>query len=431
MTSSSGELPHWEIEFDEHGQLKPGGDIADVVHDAGVRDLFLFTHGWNTSSTSARELSDAMRTLLTDVLPAQHQASTGFITVIWPALLFPDDAPADSGHEITQPQTAALGPFAAHEAPAGPDGSTLVAALSPAFPDKQHELQQIGQLLDNEPQDMQRLTEFHKLASGLVTTVGTAPEDAGEAAAMGLPTSRVMDEMAVLAQVTGQETPFTRLWAGARQLLRVLSYYEMKERAGVVGRVGLGPFVAALAARSPGIRVHLMGHSFGARAVAFCLQGLPDGSQAAASPVKSLYLIQGAFSHFCFASSAPVTAGRGALAGYANRVDGPSLATFSAADRALSWWYPNASRLAWQDSEGVDDINYQWAAMGFDGFQQAEALNAHMTGQGTSYGFANNTFYRIDAGDVIKQNLNPFAGAHSDIQHEDVAWVAVSAAGLG
>jgi hypothetical protein len=32
---------------------------------------------------------------------------------------------------------------------------------------------------------------------------------------------------------------------------------------------------------------------------------------------------------------------------------------------------------------------------------------------------------------VIKADLSPFSGAHSDIQHAEVAWAAVAAAGLG
>ena len=63
--------------------------------------------------------------------------------------------------------------------------------------------------------------------------------------------------------------PFSTLWHGAREVLRDMSYYEMKNRAGVIGRAGLGPLLGRLAAAAPGLRVHLMGHSFGARLVAY------------------------------------------------------------------------------------------------------------------------------------------------------------------
>jgi len=44
--------------------------------------------------------------------------------------------------------------------------------------------------------------------------------------------------------------------------------------------------------------VHLIGHSFGARLVSFALSGV---GAPAASPVASLLLLQGAFSHWSFA----------------------------------------------------------------------------------------------------------------------------------
>jgi hypothetical protein len=52
-----------------------------------------------------------------------------------------------------------------------------------------------------------------------------------------------------------------------------------------------------LAAADPGIGVHPMGHNFGARLVAYSLSGLPLAASGAKNPVKTLYLIQGAFSH--------------------------------------------------------------------------------------------------------------------------------------
>ena len=66
-------------------------------------------------------------------------------------------------------------------------------------------------------------------------------------------------------------------WHGAKEALRQLTYFQMKNRAGVVGRNGLGPFLGRLAAADTGIAVHLVGHSFGARVVSYSLVGLPAG----------------------------------------------------------------------------------------------------------------------------------------------------------
>jgi pimeloyl-ACP methyl ester carboxylesterase len=209
-----------------------------------------------------------------------------------------------------------------------------------------------------------------------------------------------------------------------------MSYYEMKNRGGVVGQKGLGPLIASITAGKQ-VRVHLMGHSFGARLVSYALTGLPDSALGAASPIKSLTLVQGAFSHFAFADPTPSRAvKRGSLSAMRNRVDGPLVCTFSAADRAVGWWYPNASMLAHQNSQSMADLVYQWGGMGHDGFQQASPAATSLKLRGTTYPFAKDGIYLLDANDVIKKKLSSFSGAHSDIVHDEVVSALVSAAAV-
>jgi hypothetical protein len=177
----------------------------------------------------------------------------------------------------------------------------------------------------------------------------------------------------------------------------------------------------------------LIGHSFGARLVSYSLSGLPPGATGSASPVKSLSLIQGAFSHFTFASTLPFDRGRtGALAAFVDRVDGPLVSTFTSADRAVGWWYPAASLLARQDAEGDEAVTFRWGAMGHDGYQNDPPATAVTLGKGTpSYGFTAGGFYAIDANAVIAdRNQSKFSGAHSDIQHPEVTWAIREAACL-
>jgi pimeloyl-ACP methyl ester carboxylesterase len=149
----------------------------------------------------------------------------------------------------------------------------------------------------------------------------------------------------------------------------------MKERAGRVGEHGVGPFIADLRKSysdtpgSPELRVHLVGHSFGARLVSFALKDLPDSFAGAASPVKSLTLIQGAFSHFAFAQELPHDLSRsGALAGMEARVDGPVVVTHSRHDLAVCDRYPQASIFPRDDSAAFGDaLRYRFGGMGADG----------------------------------------------------------------
>jgi hypothetical protein len=422
MTTING-LQYYEVDFNEDGTLDTatgGGDggISAAVAAGGINDLFVLSHGWNNGVDSARNLYQAMFALLADQLGA-HVSTSAAVGVIWPSLLFPDDDPS------TAP-------------PVPSTGAQLAAALAPAFPNQQAHLATLGQLLDQQPQQADMLTEFHTLASGLVTTPPQGSEDAGESALLTADAATALGHAAAMAPATvagaqGLGNPFAGLWSGAREVLRTMSYYEMKNRAGVVGQNGLGPLLAALAGPSGPPRIHLMGHSFGARLVAYTLAGLPAASTGTASPIKSLTLIQGAFSHFTFASALPIDASRsGALAGCRDRVDGPLLATFSNADRAVGWWYPTASMLAREDSQAATDLVFRWGAMGHDGYQQEPSPTATLLAPaGKPYDFAPGQFYALDSNAVIAANQSTFSGAHSDIRHPEVLWAVTSAANLG
>lgn len=409
-------LPYWEVRFDDKGTLVDDGRLPAQLPDHHLSDLFVLCHGWNNSVSSARDFYQAMFSLLSEQV-AEHAAgrSAGAVGVFWPSLVFPEDDP-------TTPAQA-------------PTGQKLAQALAPAFsPPQQQALGKLGELLDAKPADSTQLVEAHDLIRSLVTTSNLhASEDSGEDAILTQPTAAVFGHFAGMSRASEDAQDlgdvFAHLWDGARAVLRAASYYEMKNRGGVIGQVGLGPLISRLVPAGAGPRIHLLGHSFGARLVAFTLSGLPTNRRGSASPVKSLTLIQGAFSHFSFAHPMPIDAARnGALAEARNGVDGPLLATFSAADRALSWWYPTASLLSHSDSEDAQDLTYRWGAMGHDGYQQQDAVEIIMQAAGNPYTFGKTRFYRLNGNAVIAADQSPISGAHSDIRHPEVLWAALAAA---
>jgi hypothetical protein len=421
--TSLDQLPYYEVVFNADGsanttdhQDHPG--LQAAVAAGGITDVFVFSHGWNNGVDSARTLYEGMFTLLADGLGARL-AHSAFVGVLWPSLLFPDDDPVTAP---PQPST----------------GSQLVAAIAPAMPQQQAQLGTIATLLDDQPQDADKLAEFHSLTVGLVTTPPQSAEDAGESTLRTADPMTALSHAATLApkahsDAQGLGDVFGRLWAGGRELLRTMSYYEMKNRAGVVGSHGLGPLIGSLSGPDGAPRVHLIGHSFGARLVSYALSGLPDAAKGPASPVKSLSLVQGAFSHFTFASSLPFDRGRaGGLSAFTDRVDGPLLSTFTAADRAVGWWYPAASLLAQEDSEGDEAVMFRWGAMGHDGYQNDPPAQTVTLSDGTpTYGFDVGGFYALDANAVIDDtSQSAFSGAHSDIVHPQVAWAILQAARL-
>jgi hypothetical protein len=420
-------LPYWEVKFDQAGQVTDDDSLQAALPDSGVQDLFVFSHGWNNSEQGARSLYQDLFKLLVGMLSDDRKRTTGLVGVFWPSLLFPEDGPADDG----SPAPTTTSPDGTQVAVRS-TGAELAAALKDKFPGKSGNVETIGAMLDAREPDGSALNTFHELATGLVTTPETGGrEDNGERAVLTVPPREAFEELAAApgephADTQGLPNPFEVAWRGARELLRTMSYYEMKNRAGVVGKQGLGPLLGRLSQGAAGLRVHLMGHSFGARLVAFSLAGLPDGMTGAASPVRSLLLIQGAFSHFTFSKQTP-----GALQAMADRVDGPLLATFSIHDRAVGLWYPNASRLARQANQGIEEFNFRWGGMGHDGYQQDGVVDRALLPQGGDYGLQKGTFYRLNGNAVIKKSLSEFSEAHSDIRHPEVAWAAVSAAALG
>ncbi|MFD6195894.1 serine/threonine protein kinase [Mycobacteriaceae bacterium NPDC060252] len=412
-------LPYYEPDFNADGSLNDAtgdgdGGLPAAVAAGGITDLFVMSHGWNNSVSSARQLYTAMFSLIADQLDG-HTDGVAVVGINWPSVLLPDDDP-DSAPPV--PST----------------GAELAAALAPRFPGQAEQLKTMGELLDEKPQQSAKLIEFHTLASGLVTTKPQSEEDSGESSIVDSDPLAVFGQAAAMAPKStsaaqGLGNPFAGLWSGAREILRTMSYYEMKNRAGVIGERGLGPLMASLSGPDGAPRIHLIGHSFGARLVSYALAGLP---KTGTSPVKSLTLIQGAFSHFTFNRKLLFDPGRGpgGLAGLEERVDGPLLTTYTAADRAVGWWYPAASMLARQDSQAGQDLWFRWGAMGHDGYQQDPAATAlELSEAGKPYDFQRGHFYRLDANKVIDDaSQSEFSGAHSDIKHPEVAWAIVSAA---
>jgi hypothetical protein len=434
--------PYWELSFTKDGGLTApdSGEFAAAVAASGVADLFMMSHGWGASAQAAHELYEAMFPLVAEAAPQAHEVGPiGFAGIFWPSLWFPDP-PQEATPRVAEAVQAGR-PGAANAALSGPQ---IADALKESFddPEEQANLEQMGRLIEegiegvgSEPRSTQedRLARFHGLLQTLVRDDQQPREDSGETAL--LRTGNPERDYATISEAVGSTRfdpaaegigdIFGKIWNGAKDALRMASYYEMKARAGDIGHNGLGPLLERLHARQPVLRVHLIGHSFGARLVSFALSGI---TSAQASPVASLYLIQGAFSHWSFAGLEGMPFGTaGALSEYADRVHGPLVATFSEHDWAVGHWYPRASFLARQDAE---DAASQWGGMGFDGFQGVSPVGlGDLLPVGTAYALTPGSYYRVNGSTIIADTLqSPFSGAHSDIRHPEVAWLAVAAA---
>ena len=441
--------PYWELTFDQKGTLTSGTPdaVAEQIAAAGVDNLFVLSHGWGTQRGQAEQLYQQMFPLLSAAADQRPQlGSVGFAGIIWPSIWFPDQPGAPTTATAVGTQSVSAATAGAVNTQAAMTGTQIASALTESFdPDQEAVITEMGRLIDQgqkavalgaatPQQQEQNVAAFHALLQQITAGAVDAQEDAGETALFD--TEDPVSAYQTLAVAMGSATSggdqqsigdlFTNVWNGAKDALRVASFWQMKARAGTVGRVGLGPLLELLHNKNPAVRVNLIGHSFGARLVSFALAGI---SAETKSPVTSLVLIQGAFSHWCFASQQDMPFGQpGALNGYRNRVHGPLVSTFSGYDWAVGTWYPKAAFLAGDFVQAVT-VN-KWGGMGSDGFQASQPqVDLHIDAAGTSYPMINNAFHRADGNGVITDtSQSAFAGAHSDIIHPEIAWLAGYAA---
>ncbi|MCX5156292.1 serine-threonine protein kinase [Streptomyces sp. NBC_00291] len=425
--------PYAELTFDADGDVDRS--TREAVARIEATDLLVFAHGWNSDRSTSTRLYDRFFAPFPNLVGSGVRL--GYVGVVWPSIRFSDEpipdfdppgalAEAGLGSALTPATRRALGEF---------------------WPDRGAELDRIAELLEERPDSAAAFVEFGALVRELVGVDAVATPAALDVPAMFardvLEVCRAFTDALAEAGATPRHDDveggaraggvnsalgggLRALWSGAKEVLRQATYYQMKKRAGVVGEHGLGPVLAELAHRRPALRIHLIGHSFGARVAAFSLRAVPDGSRY----VKSLTLLQGAFSHYAFTDRLPHDGDRGgALRGLQRRVDGPVVACHSPYDTSLKLFYPLASRMA-GDSAGLLGFDERWGAIGHDGVRAVPGTPRLSLDTVLRGGLPGAGCVSVDAGSVVRRGGAP-SGAHSDICHEELARVVVAAGRMG
>ncbi|MET9568591.1 serine-threonine protein kinase [Streptomyces virginiae] len=427
--------PYTELTFDSEGDVDRATQGAVARMEA--TDVLVFAHGWNSDRSTAVRLYDRFFAPFPALVGPGVRL--GYVGVVWPSMRFSDEPIPDfeAPGALAEPgYGCALDPLTRQ-------------ALEGVWPGRRAELDRLAELLAEQPESAAAFIEFGALVRELAgvdsvhapaapavpaifaddvlevcRVLSLALARAGARAGTGAGTGSVAAG-AEGPRLTVGEGP-CGLWGGAKELLRQATYYKMKKRAGVVGERGLGPVLAELAAGRPAMRFHLIGHSFGARVVSFSLRAVPDGARY----VKSVTLLQGAFSHYAFADRLPHDKDRGgALRGLDRRVDGPVVACHSPHDSALKVFYPLASRMA-GDSAGLLGFDERWGAIGHDGVRAVPGAPRLSLDTALRDGVPAAGCVSVDAGSVVRRGGAP-SGAHSDICHEELARVVVSAGRMG
>jgi hypothetical protein len=343
-------VPLYLISFDKHGDCTAPQTRAGVLAAAAsgqFTDLHIYSHGWNNVFDEAVA---HYTEFFTEYVPLSRSAGLdpAHYTPLIVGIIWPSTALLARGEEA--PKMAGAGGVAPAAAPPAPEIAELMAEMEPNAAAQLATLaSRSGPLAGADARALAALLAPVLRAHGGGDDEGTAPS--ADAASLLRGWSAVPELKAGAkpgapgSLPLAGEAPRSTLEAGGllefldpREILRKATVFIMKDRAGVVGRGGVAALVRDAVAS--GLRVHLTGHSYGAKVMLSALARLPAGQRA-----SSLLLLQPAVSAYCFAEQ--VDAQNGRRGGYRTVLDKlvlPVFTTFSRNDRALGSFYPLALR---------------------------------------------------------------------------------------
>ncbi|QCB43334.1 hypothetical protein E5673_14780 [Sphingomonas sp. PAMC26645] len=205
-------------------------------------------------------------------------------------------------------------------------------------------------------------------------------------------------------------------------MLNQATYFEMKARAGTIGAA-----LAAVIDREvpQGVRVHLVGHSFGGRLVT-------STASAMRTPVRSLSLLQAAFSHNAFGTGI----GRRKIDGGFRRVvadgvvSGPIMVTHTRRDTAVGIFYAIASSVSGEIAKGMVTSRLVGGPADLHGGLGANGALAMNDGEAVVHVATVGETPDLVCAKVNNVLCDAIIGGHSDVANPDVGalvWRALSA----
>jgi predicted alpha/beta hydrolase family esterase len=460
MSEQLAGYPYTEVRFDKAARLVDDGDrtaLQQMVRQSAVTDLLLLSHGWNNDMDDARAMYRQMADSLRAVQDGEDSAllagrTIALVGVLWPSKKFADvdlipGGAASFGSDPAERLERRIDDLS--DAFDAQDGSARLAEArgltsqledSPAARRRFVELVRgavpgdvgededaSGIFLEMDPEQLFANLDDPSLDDP--TWLPPAPAVGGGAAVLDAGGGAVFDGGASAFDGGGVGEPGAAAGSGAgfglggmvraaERLLNYATYYQMKARAGLVGERGLAPLLHEIA--TPGVRIHLVGHSFGGRLVS---SAAAAATESGAAHVDSLVLLQAAFSQFGFAQNwEPHTDGafRGLLTD--GRLAGPLVITHTRNDKAVSIAYAIASRIANQAGAELGGPTSRFGGMGANGAQRTpEAEQQTLLPISGRYAFARGRAYNLRA--------DAFVADHGDVTGREVAHAILSSVG--
>ncbi len=429
------------ISYDRKGreQRDEDGGIAseaalEAVAAPGITDVFILSHGWQGDHADAIAQYDRW-------VGAADPDTDGdgvrpvVIGLHWPSKAWSDrelkDAPSGLlGDEPTGDGVTVEDAVEEYASQLGDDDATREALRTVLGHAASVPVEAEASEADELP------SEVSEAYRTLLTRMGGAGDDGGLLGGGWDPDAVFADSLTSAADdgLLGDGW-FSRLREAVLTPLRQLTFWSGKNQAREFGEGAAADLVRAVMDAAD-VRVHLMGHSFGTIVASSAVRGANGSPKPPARPVSSLFLVQGAVSLWAFAEEVPdkIGGGRGYLADVVRPefVSGPIVVTRSKWDYAVGKFYPLAVRMAGQYLLG-DDESPKYGGIGsfgIHGVTGAVELPALGKGALSDPGLEPGTVYNIDASGVIS-HLDGASGAHNDIGHPELSWLAWNAARVG
>ena len=422
-------IPYVEARFNKDGSL---ANSDQVNLPQGVTDLFVMSHGWNNDDAAARELyrkffENFVAVAQPNDLPGRKLAILG---VIWPSKKF-DELVAVSGvpggaegsaslqtadkasHQALEAKLDQMKKFFTEPAQqrALDEAKALLLDIENKGSVRQEFVNKIRSLLDPTAADKEDASEtfFKDDGNELMKNLKIAEDDlddevTGDGGSASLPLG-VSTARAPEGGAAGLGAFLSGFKAAAMNLLNYTTYFEMKARAGNVGKNGVAKLIDKLAPQVQ--RIHLIGHSFGGRVVT------ATAANSSTDKIRSMSLLQTAFSHNGFSKSM-----KGFFRGVVDqkRVKGPILVTHTKNDTAVGLAYPLASRINGDTTAAFGDENDKFGGLGRNGAQQMESgevIKGSLLDATANYSFQADKFFNLEG--------SPFIKGHGDVTGKEIA----------
>jgi hypothetical protein len=437
-------FPYFEVEFNKQGEVHDQNQakaLTDFLAAGGTSDLFVISHGWNNDMGDARGLYDRFFNCVRQVVDSGKVSGIGtrqfaIMAVLWPSKKFADKTLIPSG--AAGAESPITNDFLRRELKElkgvfdDPNANAILDQAKQLVPD-----------LEDSPKARRKFADL--LRSVLPPQSATDVDAAGDF--LRLPGDEVINRLGKPAPIAAAKPTasgggaaitggtaattgggaaglgnfFSGIKSGALNLLNFTTYYQMKERAGIVGSNGVNQLLRTIRHQNPALKLHLIGHSFGGRVVTAAAAGPEDQP---AVDVATMTLLQAAFSHYGFSEHYD-----GTNNGFFRRVvtnkmvSGPIVISCTQNDQAVGKMYPLASLVAGQVAADLGDKNDKYGGLGRNGAQKTpEASDGTLLSLDETYQFEPGKLHNLNADAIIKD--------HSDICHNEVAYALLNAVAL-